>query len=470
MSDAGVAGKAKVNFGRRCVWYGATSCLALLATVSFGPVAMADSVLWAGSANGDWFTNGNWVWDNHTPTAADAARINSDGPRILSGTTGNVGTLLIGTSSAGNLAVEGGLASSSVTLGYAAGGSGTLQVSGGTWTNSGTLIVGNEGVGTVSLNNGATANSGTTYLGGSSGGAGTLTVSGGSTFATTGELFVGYAEGGNTATLTVPPGTLRTASAATANGGGTTGGATVYGASSTQIGAVTSVLAGSDDPIADLDNHIVALIGDSKVTVAGANSSLTSIGRLIVGNAGSALLFVQDGGTVTSGGSVIGRHAASAATVTGSGSTWTTGDMSVGGDTADTSGPLGLGSLSITNAGTVVSTSGRLGNVVGAGGRVTVDGIGSTWQLGNGTLGVGVNGTGILTVEGGATVASGHATIGSNAGARGRVTISGAGSTWTSTGAIYVGNGGIGTLTIGNGAVVSAVDGYVSTLPGSKSA
>jgi len=129
----------------------------------------------------------------------------------------------------------------------------------------------------------------------------------------------------------------------------------------------------------------------------------------------------------------------------------------------------GAGTLNITNAGTVVSTSAQLGNVSGSRGAVTVDGSGSNWQLGSGTLGVGVNGTGTLTVQSCATVASGNATIGTNSGGDGRVTVSGAGSTWTSTGNIYVGNGGNGTLTVNNGAVVSAVDGYVSTLTGSTS-
>ncbi len=156
--------------------------------------AHADTVYWDGPANGDWFVNTNWVWDGHVPTAADTAYINSTGPLIVTGTTGEVGTLLIGTNGTGTLSVQGGLNSGTVTLGYGPSSEGTLTVSGGSWTNSGSLYVGNEGTGTVGLSNGATATSGTTYLGAGGGGSGTITVSGGSSFTSTGTLFIGYAE------------------------------------------------------------------------------------------------------------------------------------------------------------------------------------------------------------------------------------------------------------------------------------
>jgi len=84
---------------------------------------------------------------------------------------------------------------------------------------------------------------------------------------------------------------------------------------------------------------------------------------------------------------------------------------------------------------------------------VTVSGGGSTWTSSN-WLYVGYHGDGTLEIiNGGTVVANGHSFIGNRS--TGTVTVSGAGSTWASAGSLYVGSRGGGTLYITNGGSVS---------------
>ncbi|MGV3576320.1 MAG: autotransporter outer membrane beta-barrel domain-containing protein [Devosia sp.] len=76
-------------------------------------------------------------------------------------------------------------------------------------------------------------------------------------------------------------------------------------------------------------------------------------------------------------------------------------------------------------------------------------------------LGIGVSSAGTLSITGGATLTSAYSYLGQDVGGNGTGTVSGAGSTWTSTGALYVGNLGTGTLNIDNGGVVSSLEGIV---------
>ena len=66
-------------------------------------------------------------------------------------------------------------------------------------------------------------------------------------------------------------------------------------------------------------------------------------------------------------------------------------------------------------------------------------------------LTVGANGTGMLTIQTGGTLADQSGTIGNLPGGLGTVTVTGAGSSWTNVGSIVVGGQGTGTLTIQDG-------------------
>jgi outer membrane autotransporter protein len=159
------------------------------------------------------------------------------------------------------------------------------------------------------------------------------------------------------------------------------------------------------------------------VGTAGATAS-----QLNVGFGGTGMLTIQSGGTVSSGIgiAIVGNAAGSqgTVTVTGAGSTLTFPSLFVG--------ALGTGALTIAGGGTV-SIGGILGNGVTAVGQstqgtVTVTGAGSTLTSSGGIIvGAGVTGTGTLTIADGGTVSS-------------------SGPVQVATGA-----GGIGTLNIGAG-------------------
>ena len=177
--------------------------------------------------------------------------------------------------------------------------------------------------------------------------------------------------------------------------------------------------------------------------------------NLAVGQNGTGILVIQNGGTLTDFGGFVGNLPGSQGTVTvsGAGSTWTNiGTVVVGG--------LGTGTLTIQNGGVVGSGGGgSVGLSVGSIGTVTVTGPGSTW---NNTLGGGLNigsfGTGILTITNGGMVINNTAftaNIGNGAGSQGTVRVAGTGSTWSNSSGLNIGNRGAGTLTIAEGGFVT---------------
>src|SRR6185437_13544950 len=88
-----------------------------------------------------------------------------------------------------------------------------------------------------------------------------------------------------------------------------------------------------------------------------------------------------------------------------------------------------------------------------------VDGPGSKWSL-NGGLGIGEDGgNGSLSITGGGRVTAASATVGSYFGGSagtGDVDVDGAGSWWSISGDLSIGQGGVGMLSITSGASVSA--------------
>jgi T5SS/PEP-CTERM-associated repeat protein/uncharacterized repeat protein (TIGR03803 family) len=136
-------------------------------------------------------------------------------------------------------------------------------------------------------------------------------------------------------------------------------------------------------------------------------------------------------------------------------------------------GAVAAGSVSIgagsTLAVTATAANGTgnldIGASAGLSGAVTLEGTGAMLAAGAGRLVVGDAGSGLLLVgQGGAVTASaasytdGEAAIGIgvSAGAVGRATIDGAGSTLAALGALWVAEAGSGTLVVSNGANVTA--------------
>src|SRR5262245_31578018 len=127
-------------------------------------------------------------------------------------------------------------------------------------------------------------------------------------------------------------------------------------------------------------------------------------------------------------------------------------------------GNNGNGTLNV-NSGADVNVPGSnstasLGHHSGSSGSLSINGTGSTMTTGN-QLWIGENGMGTLTVQNGGTLNSSSTAgfsniIGVFGGSNGMVTVTGAGSSWTTTNALRVGNSGNGSLMITNGGSVSS--------------
>ena len=80
--------------------------------------------------------------------------------------------------------------------------------------------------------------------------------------------------------------------------------------------------------------------------------------------------------------------------------------------------------------------------------------VGDPWNVG-GQLSIGETLIGSMAVNGGSDVSNADGYVGNIAGSDGTVTVSGAGSTWTNSGELRMGNSGTGTLNITGGGAVS---------------
>lgn len=146
----------------------------------------------------------------------------------------------------------------------------------------------------------------------------------------------------------------------------------------------------------------------------------------------------------------------------------TGGHLSVGANEVFVGGTefaAGIGTMHLSGGGDASNRAGHIGYMSSSTGTVTVSGAGSTWTN-TGSLFVGRNGSGSLTVSNGGTVSNVGGAIGFAAGSNGQVTLSGNGSAWSSSSAVFVGRAGTGTLTVEGGATgtSSTIDlGFQST-------
>ena len=116
-------------------------------------------------------------------------------------------------------------------------------------------------------------------------------------------------------------------------------------------------------------------------------------------------------------------------------------------------GYRGQGSLTVADGKAVRSFAGELGYHAGSTGTATVTGAGSTWSSSSRLI-IGDSGTGILNIENGGQVSNAWTYIGLSPGATGTATVTGTGSTWT-IGDLIVGYYGTGTLNIQNGGALT---------------
>ena len=187
----------------------------------------------------------------------------------------------------------------------------------------------------------------------------------------------------------------------------------------------------------------------SAVTVTG-DGSLWTTDHLVIGYEGQATLTIENGGVVTSNEATIARNGgAGSVTVDGAESRWEIVDID------SQFGLAGNAAVTIRNAG-VVTNSNRvhLGVGAGASGTVTVDGVGSRWEIGE-HLVIGLEGSAGLSITGGGYVEADVVTFGSHAaGKTASLILDGAGSELRADGGIQIGFANSEVLNITNGAAL----------------
>jgi fibronectin-binding autotransporter adhesin len=130
-------------------------------------------------------------------------------------------------------------------------------------------------------------------------------------------------------------------------------------------------------------------------------------------------------------------------------------------------GRFGPGMLAVEGGGAVISTYGQIGLYAGAIGTVSVTGAGSSWTS-NSSIYVGHFGSGTLTIgNGGVVDIDTSSIIGNQAGSIGTATVTGVGSTWTSGNYLTVGHSGSGTLTVAQGGTVTNTESMIGFNSGS---
>jgi outer membrane autotransporter protein len=384
--------------------------------------------------------------------------------------------LYVGWSGTGTLEVSDGGAVSNATgyIGSSAGSTGmaTVTGAGSSWTNADDLYVGDQGTGSLTISDGGMVSNALGYIGLNAGSTGTVTVTGaGSSWANSEELYVGWSGAG--ALEISDGGAVSNEFGVIGFNAGSTGTVSVTGAGSQWTNSEllyvgesgTGALEISDGGVVGDEFGIIGSGAGSTgtVSVTGAGSQWTNGTTLFVGDEGTGSLTISDGGAVSNTAARIGNAGSSVGTVTvtGPGSSWSNAnELRVGN--------FGTGSLSILNGGTVSSANISVGARPTGSGMVTVDGFGSTLSA-TSEIYVGDEGDGSLTVSNGGTVTNTFARIGNMAtiSGTGTVTVDGAGSTWTNTSEIYVGNEGDGSLTISNGGAVSNTFGFIGFGAGS---
>jgi outer membrane autotransporter protein len=169
----------------------------------------------------------------------------------------------------------------------------------------------------------------------------------------------------------------------------------------------------------------------------------------------------------------VGRQSALAADLTVEQGTVTVedtrsvGTVTVGSDTAAT--------LAITGGGSLTSENGTVGGPAGGAGTVTISGAGSNWTS-TGDLALGLDGgEGSITVSGGASFSARRLALSTGSwqsgdGGDGSLTVTGAGTTWTNTGGVDIArkDGSTGSLTISDGANASIIKTGIYTGAGAE--
>ncbi len=216
----------------------------------------------------------------------------------------------------------------------------------------------------------------------------------------------------------------------------------------------------SGGSLTNLDAYIgnTETSSDNAVSVIGTNAVWLNHGTVYVGNEGSDnTLTITNGGFVgTTVEGIIGNSAGSTGNsvlVSGSNSLWSVGLVVVGNSGSSNR-------LVVTDGGQVWNFNGIIGSSSNSlNNEVTVSGSGSVWNNFENNY-VGYAGSGnTLTIEDGGVVSNANGFVGYESGASNNtVSVSGAGSRWDNSGALYLGAVGVSnnSITVENDGTISA--------------
>ncbi|GAB4187745.1 MAG: hypothetical protein Kow00105_02400 [Phycisphaeraceae bacterium] len=291
-----------------------------------------------------------------------------------------------------------------------------------------------------------------------SGGSGTLNVPTSGTVSVLYELEVGD-EG--TGAVNITGGQLNTPGAVIANIPGSTGDVMLTGTTSlwTNTNSISmmhgnSTLTVQNGAVLNTNNLDVAtdFTAIADVTLEGPGSQINITNNLSLSTfGGTSTMAVRSGATLSTGEARIGYLGVGAdATflITDPGTTWVSSGQIFAGYRGDAPG----GVLRIENGAQVSSVSGAIGFLSDSQGEAIIDGAGSSWTM-TGDLNVG-DGAANLIITNGGLVSNANAVIGTGGSRPISITVDGPGSLWDNAGTI---SGGVSsTMTITNGGRVNA--------------
>lgn len=299
-------------------------------------------------------------------------------------------------------------------IGHFAGSTGVATVTGdgSRWEMSRSLTIGSEGNGTLNIVDGGYVTNHFSFIGASDGSVGSVTVDG------EGSLWDSrnYIRMDETSSLTI-----------------------------SNQGHVTTPWAAD-----------IAYDADSVATVlvTGENSKLT-VGGFVVGRFGHGTMNIENGGYASAvTGTLVGFAGTGITRVTGAGSHLDINDLTVGAESG------GNGTLEVLNGGLVTTNSSTsIAHRAGSIGRIDVDGVGSTLQVGY-DLYIGTDGAAQFNItDGGHVIVENNAWLGANQ-VDPIASVSGTGSKWSINNGLFIGanTNTSSTVDIFNGGFVS-VDG-----------
>lgn len=390
----------------------------------------------------------------------------------------NTGNLTVGAFGEGALTVSGAslLSNKAAVIGAYQGGVGKVVVEGdnSSWQNTDYLVVGSSGTGRLDVLAHGLVESISGTVGQMQTGNGTVVLDGpGSAWRMSGELVVGWDGGGG---VTVSGGAgLVNRDSVVGLAAGSNGSVLVTGAGSRWESSL-DVIVGRDG-----DGRVVVSSGGSvasysmtvgsaggstgSVTITGRDARLETDYALDVGYEGTGTLVIADRGSATAAYATIGVQNGSIGRVLvdGSGSLLDIGNelqVAFRGNDAQ---------LAIRNGGEARSNTSAVGVLGGSFGQVFVSGAGSIWSVTD-VLTIGQRGTGQLSISDGGQVASRAGLLGERAGSVGAVLIDGAGSRWALRDNLSIGGEGSGALYVVSGGTVSNASAIIGHRAGSSGA